>query len=220
MAQVYELHATRRAEADMGKAASRRLRNTDHIPAVIYGAGKEPAPLTINHNELTKALKNEGFYSHILTIHVDGKPEKAILKALHRHVYKPKILHVDLLRVDESHKLTMNVPLHFLGEEEAPGVKVGKGTFIHNLFDVEVTCFPADLPEAIDVDVSGLNVGESVHLSQLKFPKGVQSTQLAQGSDHDMVVVHIEEPRVVSDEEEDTSAPEAPAAPDAETGEA
>jgi len=208
MAQSFELHAESRSI--IGKGASRRLRSNDQVPAIIYGAGKEPQSLTISHNELIKALKNEAFYSHILTIYVDGKAEKAILKALQRHPYKPKVLHLDLQRIDESHVITMHVPIHFIGEDIAPGVKTGHGTIIHHMFDIEVNCLPSNLPEFIEIDISHLNVGDSVHLSQVKFPEGVHSTALTHGADHDAMVAHIEEPRVVSNEEETSAAPVEP----------
>lgn len=209
MSNVYELNA--QVRNTIGKGASRRLRNTDHVPAIIYGAGKEPVSLTINHNDVIKALKNEGFYSHILTIHVDGKPEKAILKALQRHPYKPKILHMDLQRIDATHKIHMHVPIHFIGEDVAPGVKVGHGTIIHHLFDIEVNCLPANLPEFIEVDVSKMEIGDAIHLSEVKLPSGVESVLLSHGADHDTVVVHLEEPRVVAAEEEEPASEEAPA---------
>jgi large subunit ribosomal protein L25 len=210
MAIIYELNAQPRST--LGKGASRRLRNADSVPAIIYGAGKEPMSLTLSHNELSKALQHESFYSHILTINVNGKPEKAILKALQRHPYKPKILHLDLQRVDATHKIHMHVPVHFTGEDIAPGVKTGHGTLVHHMFDIEVSCLPAKLPEFIEIDVSHMQLGDSIHLSAVKLPEGVQSVLLSHGADHDTVVVHLEAPRVVTEEEE-TGAPEVPPPP-------
>jgi len=193
MSISFELEASVRQ--DLGKGASRRLRRDNKVPAVIYGGGGEPVSLVMAHNKVMHSLENEAFYSHILTVTIDGKAEKAVLKDLQRHPYKPAILHLDLLRVNESEKLRMHVPLHFTGEDVAPGVKSGGGSVSHLINDVEIDCLPKDLPEFIEADVSTLGVNETLHLSNLKLPKGVELVQLQHGPEHDLPVVSIHLPR-------------------------
>ncbi len=190
MAISFELEA--QVRQDKGKGASRRLRRTDLVPAVLYGAGKEATPLQLDHNKVVTALQNEAFYTHILTLHVDKQPEKVILKDLQRHPYKPRIMHMDFLRIKADEKLKMHVPLHFIGAEKAPGVKEG-GNVSHLISDVEVSCLPANLPEFIEVDISGMKVDQLLHLSELKLPKGVELVALNHG--HDLPVASIHLPR-------------------------
>src|SRR5262249_15540365 len=155
MADLFELTAEIRKQA--GKGENRRLRRVDErIPAIIYGAGKESQPISISHRHITAALKNQAFYSHILTLNVNGAQEKVVLKALQRHPYKPRILHADFLRISATEKLYMNVPIHFINEENAPGVKLSGGMISRLMNEIEVRCFPADLPEHIEVDLSTL----------------------------------------------------------------
>jgi len=207
MAISFELNAEPRN--DTGKGASRRLRRAGKVPAILYGGNEEPRALTLNHNQLLRNLEHEAFYSHILAVNIDGKDTRAVLRDLQRHPSKPTILHVDLLRVSATETLRMHVPLHFLGEDIAPGVKVGGGMVMHELIEVEVECLPQDLPEYIDVDVSGLHVGDSLHLSNLTVPPGLTLVELARGEDHDLGVVSIQARRT-GDEEEETAAPVAP----------
>lgn len=200
MATDFELNAESRK--DVGKGASRRLRREDKIPAIVYGAGKEAASLTMRHNEVAHALENEAFYSHILDLKVDGKSEQVILRDLQRHPGKARLLHIDFQRVSASEKIHMNVPLHFIGEDIAPGVKTDGGIVSHLMNDVEVTCLPKNLPEFIEVDVSNLVLNESVHLSQLKLTEGVEIPELAHGEGHDHAVVSIHLPRAAKEVEE------------------
>ncbi len=186
---------TAEVRSDTGKGASRRLRRNGRIPAVIYGAGKEPQSLTMDHDTILHNLENEAFYSHILNISIDGKSEKAVLKDLQRHPYKPLITHLDLQRVSDREALRMHVPLHFLGEDVAPGVKQGGGIVSHLVNDVEITCLPKDLPEYIEADLSGLELGGTLHLSDLTLPAGVSLTELAHGPEHDLPVASIHAPR-------------------------
>jgi large subunit ribosomal protein L25 len=211
MAISFELSAESRT--DTGKGASRRLRHAGKVPAIIYGGGKDPQSLTLSHNEVLRNLEHEAFYSHILSIKIDGSETRAILRDLQRHPSRPVVLHMDLQRISESEKLKTQVPLHFLGEEDAPGVK-GGGLVSHDLTEVAIECLPKDLPEFIEVDISALDIGESIHLSGLTVPEGVTLTELARGEDHDQNVVSIHVKRVVEEVEE---APEAEAA--AEGGE-
>jgi len=212
MSNQFELHAELRH--DQGKGASRRLRRlADKVPGIIYGGGEQPVSLSFEHKQLTKALENEAFYSHILTIQVDGKKQQAVLKALQRHPFKPRILHMDLLRITGKEKIQMQVPLHFTGEDNAPGVKLSNGIVSHIISTVEVRCLPADLPEYIEVDLSKMALDQSLHLSELKLPKGVELVALLHGIDaeHDLPVASIHMPRAAT--EESTAAPVASEVP-------
>src|ERR687892_1011929 len=133
----------------LGKGASRRLRHAGQLPVVLYGAGKEPVALTLNHNEMLQHLAHESFYSHVLTLRYAGNKERVVLKDLQRHPYKPQLLHIDLLRIDEKETLSMRVPLHFINEDKCIGVKQQGGIISHLMTEVEITCLPKDLPEYI-----------------------------------------------------------------------
>ena len=190
----FELEAELRA--DKGKGASRRLRHANRLPAIIYGGGEEAASVTIEHNKALQALSHEAFYSHILDMKVGEKSEKVILKAVQRHPARPRILHMDFQRVRADQKLHMHVPLHFLGEEKAPGIAAG-GIFQHLMAEVEVVCLPANLPEFIAIDVSKMALNDSIHLSEIVLPEGVQLTALAHGVEgHDQAVISIHLPRI------------------------
>lgn len=191
---------------DIGKGASRRLRREEKIPGVLYGGGKDPLSLVLEHKSISKSLENEAFYSHILTLKTDAESERVILKAVQRHAFKPRILHVDFQRVRADEKLHMHIPLHFTGEEVAPGVKDDGGMVSHIMSDAEVSCFPDDLPEFIEVDISGMKLNDILHLSDLKLPKGVELVSLAHDDDKAVVSVHM--PRI---EEEPAPLEEAPA---------
>ena len=197
MALSFEIPAETRDV--MGKGASRRLRRLDNkVPAIVYGAGKPPVNLSINHDFLIKALDHEAFYTHILTVAINGTKEQVILKALQRHPYKPRVLHLDLLRINANEKLTMRIPLHFSGDDVAPAVKTDGGVISHVLGDIEIRCLPADLPEYISVDVSGMKLNEHLHLSDLKLPKGVEIVHLIHGEDLSVASAHM--PRVIEEE--------------------
>ena len=200
MSMSFELSAS--ARKDVGKGASRRLRHANKVPAVIYGANKAAESLVFEQNEIIHALENEAFYSHVLTINVDGKKQKAILKDVQRHPFRLQILHLDLLRVVADQAIRVHVPLHFIGEEGSPGVK-GGGMVSHNQAEVEVECLPKNLPEFIEVDVSALDVGALLHISDLVLPKGVTAPQLAQGEEQDAVVYSIHHARGGSSEDEE-----------------
>jgi large subunit ribosomal protein L25 len=199
MAISFELNAESRT--DMGKGASRRLRHAGKVPAIIYGGNKDPEALTLSHNELLRNLEHEAFYSHILTIKTGADTTSAILRDLQRHPSKPMIMHVDLQRVSANEELRTQVPVHFIGEDTCPGAKAG-GLVMHELTEVEIECFPKDLPEYIEVDMSTMDVGDTVHLSDLKVPEGVTLLELARGEDHDQVVASIHAKRVEEAEEE------------------
>ncbi|PKM45597.1 MAG: 50S ribosomal protein L25 [Gammaproteobacteria bacterium HGW-Gammaproteobacteria-1] len=191
---------------DLGKGASRRLRREGKVPAVLYGGHKDATSLTMSHNELFHHLENEAFYSHILTIKIDGKDEQAVLKDLQRHPYKPVITHVDFQRVSASEKIRMHVPLHFVGGDMAPGVKVGGGIVTHNMNEVEVSCLPKDLPEFLEVDLSNCELNHSIHMSELKLGAGVELVELAHG--HDLPVGGVHATRATVSEEGGAAAAE------------
>ena len=199
MAISFELTAESRT--DTGKGASRRLRHAGKTPAIIYGSGKDPQALTLSHNEVLRNLEHEAFYSHILSIKIDGSETRAILRDLQRHPSRPVILHMDLQRISETEKLKTHAPLHFIGEDVAPGVKEG-GLVSHDLTEVSIECLPKDLPEFIEVDVSALDIGDSIHLSGLTVPEGVTLIELARGEGHDQSVVSVHVKRIVEEIEE------------------
>ncbi|WP_455206070.1 50S ribosomal protein L25/general stress protein Ctc [Kaarinaea lacus] len=178
------------ARTDVGKGASRRLRHTGKIPGVIYGAGKEATSLTLDHDEMLHHLEHEAFFSHILSINIDGSTQNAVLKDVQRDPAKPKILHMDFQRVSDTDKIHMHVPLHFVGEDKAPGVKAG-GLVSHLMTSIDIICMAKDLPEYIEVNVGSLEMGEAVHLSEIQLPSGVEIPALAQGADHDLPVVNV-----------------------------
>jgi large subunit ribosomal protein L25 len=189
MENSFELRAEIREVA--GKAANRRLRRAKGVPAILYGGGKPPLPLTLDAATLHKQLENEAFYSHILTVKVGTDMEQAVLKDLQRHPYRPIILHVDLQRVTAEQKLYVHVPLHFVGETVAPGVKEQGGMVAHLMADVEVVCLPKDLPEFIDADLSQLRAGETVHLSDLKLPPGVELAAHGTEREQPVATIHL-----------------------------
>jgi large subunit ribosomal protein L25 len=194
MSNAFELNAT--ARTDLGKGASRRLRRlADMVPAIIYGEGKAPANISIAHKDIQKALSNEAFFSHIITLSVDGKSEQVVIKALQRHPAKPRIMHADFQRVSADHAIVVAVPLHFINEDKCKGVKLGSGSIIKSLNELQVSCLPKDLPEFIAVDLTELGVGESLHISQIVLPAGVTSVDLAYGHDADNAVVTVLAPR-------------------------
>tara|TARA_R110001606_G_scaffold346892_4_gene496021 strand:- start:48807 stop:49502 length:696 start_codon:yes stop_codon:yes gene_type:complete len=225
MKNLFEVQAELRT--DLGKGASRRLRHAGNVPAIVYGSDEAPISITVEHNKFLRHLAEDAFYSHILTLNVDGKKQQVVLKDLQRHPASDvKIMHADFLRVSANHALTMNVPLHFNGEDVAPGVKTG-GLVSHLMTEVEVSCLPKDLPESIDIDVSGLDMDESIHLSELVLPAGVTLTALAHNQDeeleegersaYDQAVVSIHAPRgPAADADEDEDDAEAVETADAE----
>lgn len=186
---------------DLGRGAARRLRRSGGVPAVLYGAGKDNQMLTLEESHVRKQLEFEAFFSHILTVKVDGEETQAVLKALQRDPATQRISHMDLLRVSSTQEITMHVPLHFLNEETCPGKKQG-GVVNHLLVDVEVSCLPKDLPEYIEVDMGNLDVGDSLHLSEVLVPEGVQLLALVD-AEHDQPVVTVAHPQKLEEDEEE-----------------
>ena len=162
--------------SDYGKGASRRLRKTNKFPGIIYGGKGNPTPISLDHNEMLNSFQHEAFFSHILTLKVDGSEEKAIIKDIQRHPYKQRILHMDFQRVRMDEAISVRVPLHYLNEEACVGVKTDGGALNRVETDIGVSCLPGDLPEYIEVDVLELKLGDSLHLSDVKLPDGVTST--------------------------------------------
>lgn len=188
MKQEFDLIAELRD--DQGKGASRRLRHQDKVPAILYGGGRPPRALSFDHNEIVKQMENEAFYSSVLTVKVDDKSQQAIVKDVQRHPSQRKILHLDLQRIVEDAEIRMNVPLHFVGDDVAPGVKAG-GSVSRLMNDVEVVCLPKHLPEYFEIDVSKLELDEMLHLSDIQLPEGVQIVGLMHGEGHDQPIVSI-----------------------------
>ena len=205
MAEDFDLIAEIRE--DQGKGASRRLRRDGKVPAIIYGAGRPPRNLAFDHNKVLRQLENESFYSSVLNIKVGDKSQAAILKDLQRHPSKRLVMHMDFQRIVEDEEIRMNVPLHFVGEEDAPGVKLQGGTVSRLITDVEVSCLPRYLPEFIEVDISGLELDQTLHLSDIKLPEGVEMPELAQGPEQDQIIVSIHEIKEVPIEEEEPAEP-------------
>ncbi|WP_024328218.1 50S ribosomal protein L25/general stress protein Ctc [Thioalkalivibrio sp. ALR17-21] len=195
MSMSFTLEAEKRDE--QGSSASRRLRRAGKLPAILYGGDDPAVPITLDHNAMVHNLKEDAFYSHILTVKLDGQSQKAILRDVQRHPFKPTIYHVDLLRVSANQPIRVNVPIHFLNEETCKGVKPGGGMINRQVNEIEVECLPDDLPESIDVDMADVDVGETLHLSDLKasMPKGVEMVALMQGDEYDYAVVTVQLPR-------------------------
>ncbi len=206
MSKQYTLDAEMRD--DLGKGASRRLRRENKIPAVLYGAGRPAWSLTLNEFQLARNLQDEAFYAAIIELTLEGKQQKVFLRDLQRHPAQDiTILHVDLQRVRDDVEMTVVLPLHYTNEDIAHGVKMEGGQIMHNAMDIEITCLPGVLPQFIEVDMADVKLGESVHLSSVKLPEGVVSTQLSFGEDHDQAIASIITPKAEKVEE---AAPEAP----------
>jgi len=183
-----------------GKGDARRSRRLGKLPAILYGGGGDQVKLYLTQHRVAKALQNDAVYSHVLTIRYEGKEEKAILKALHRHPSKPILMHMDFQRVSETEKLYVHIPLHFINQETSVGVKKG-GIVSHALVEVEVVCLPQNLPEFIEVDMAKVDLGELVHLSDLILPAGVELVDLSHGASNDRTVASIHTNRPTDPEE-------------------
>jgi large subunit ribosomal protein L25 len=197
---------------DEGKGASRRLRHAGLIPAVIYGGEAAPQSIQLEHEKTWLASQHEWFYSSILDLNVDGKVQKALLRDIQRHPYKQVIMHIDFQRVDENKALRTAVPLHFANEDKSPAGKSAEVVVTHELNEVVVECLPKDLPEFIELDLSTLDVGQIVHLSDLKLPAGVSIPELKLGKEHDLAVVIAKHGKEEADAADAPAAAEVPAA--------
>jgi len=193
-----EVNATPRAT--QGKGASRRLRRHERVPGVLYGGGRPAQSIEVDHKELTLHLKHEAFQASILTLNLEGERQQVLLRDIQMHPWRAAVVHVDFQRVAKDKKIHMKVPLHFINADIAPGVKASGGTVNHVLTELEVICLPDDLPSFVEVDLANLELGHPIHLSDLKLPAGVVSTQLRAGDDAvvaSVAVVKVEvEPEV------------------------
>lgn len=194
-----------------GKGASRRLRHAASIPAIVYGGKTAPQAIQLEHEKTWLAQQNEWFYSSILTLEIDGKSEPVLLRDIQRHPFKQIIMHLDFQRVDLNAALKASVPLHFIGQEGSPAGKAADVVITHELNEVTVSCLPKDLPEFIEIDLSGLKVGDIVHLSDIKLPKGVELPELKLGKEHDVAVVIAKHGRVESEESAEAPSADVPA---------
>ena len=191
MATIHEIPAEIRK--DEGKGASRRLRTTGKVPAILYGSSETPASIQLEHNTVWLASQHEWFYSAILDLKLDGKTQKVLLRDMQRHPFKAQLLHLDFQRVDENKAIRIRVPLHFLNQEKSPAGKMAGVLISHAINDLEISCLPKDLPEFIAVDLSELALGDIVHLSAIKLPAGVEIPALRLGKEHDAAVVTAQE---------------------------
>ncbi|MFW2177866.1 MULTISPECIES: 50S ribosomal protein L25/general stress protein Ctc [unclassified Moraxella] len=211
--QAFQLNAVLRGDDLQGKGASRRLRKQNLVPAIIYGADKEPLAVALRYNELIKSLETEAFFSHILTINVEGQgAEEVVIKALQRHPAKNVPMHADFQRIVRGQAMHVHVPVHFENVEASVGSKAG-GIFTSNVNEIEVVCIPSKIPEFIAVDVSALNVGDSLHLSDVKLPEGVELTHSA---NLESAIASMQAPTVAPEAQAEVVAEEASTSEDAE----
>jgi len=203
-----ELIATKRD--DKGKGASRRLRHANKLPAVVYGGNKEPVSITLEQKDVQHKLPNEDFYSQVLTLNIDGEKEDVLLRDIQHHPYKIDVLHMDFARIDALHVVHVHTPLHFVGEENSPGIKQEGAVVSHVLNEVEMECLPKNIPQFIEVDLSEMHLGDIIHLSDLNLPEGVAVLALKQGEEHDTAVVSMHARKGGgADEEEEEAAVDA-----------
>ncbi len=188
MKAVFELAGEPRSQ--VGRTDSRRLRRAGRVPAIMYGGGEPPEALTLEHNTLKNQMSREAFYTSILTLKIGPKSQQVVVKAVERHPAKPVIMHLDFQRIREDEEITLDVPIHFIGEATSKGVKDQGGVVDHLLTDVEVRCLPRYLPEYLELDVTELGLNEIYHLSDLKLPEGVSLVALAHGHDHPVVAIN------------------------------
>jgi large subunit ribosomal protein L25 len=205
-----EVNATSRST--QGKGASRRLRHASRVPGILYGAGLGAQPIEVDHKELSQSLKLESFHASILTLNLGGEKHQVLLRDYQMHPWKQQVLHVDFQRVAKDRKIHMKVPLHFINQEIAPGVKTGGGTVNHVMSELDISCLPDDLPEYIEVDLGELQIGHSIHLSELKLPNGVESVQLRAGDDPVVATIAIPRAEVAAEEAPAAATAAAPAA--------
>ncbi len=192
----------------VGKGASRRLRRLeDLVPAIIYGGktggnARKPTNITLKANELKKALENEAYYSSIITLNIGEKTEQVVLKDMQRHAARDHVMHADFLRVSKSTIIKQHLPIHFINEDTCPAVKTGGAKINHQMTSIDIICAAGDLPQFIEIDLAEAEAGSVIHLSDIKFPKGVQSLALSHGADHDTAVVSLFTPKGVAEDDE------------------
>ena len=208
MATIHIISATSRK--DQGKGASRRLRNAGQVPAVVYGGESPPTNIQFDQNKMWHYTLNEWFYASILDLEIDGKVEKVLLRDLQRHPYKQLIMHADFQRIVFGQVMRLEVPLHFINQQISPAGKRRDAIISHAKTSVEIECLPKDIPEFIEVDMAAINVGDSIHLSEVKLPVGVIIPELKLGKEHDIAIAYAS----VIKEEVQEEAPAADAAAD------
>jgi len=199
---------TAEPRGDVGKGASRRLRRSGKVPGIVYGADREVTPITLQQEDMLHKVEHEAFYSHILTLRLGKDSEKVVLKDLQRHPFKRQLLHVDLQRISENEALVMRIPLHFINEGKCVGIKESGGVASHIVSDVEIRCLPSNLPEFIEIDMTEVKLGETIHLSDLRLPEGVENYALTHGADPSQPIVTVHLPRVEVEEKEEEIAEE------------
>ncbi len=200
----FELNAQKRTL--QGSGASRRLRRANKVPGIIYGGVTAPTSIELDHNPLLLALRKEAFHASVLTLTIDGVVETVLLRDSQMHPYKPLVLHVDFLRVDTTRAIHQKVPLHFINADIAPGVKLNGGAVTHALVEIDVTCLPQDLPPFIEVDLKSMQIGHTLHVSQLTFPSGVKP--VSHGNDDPLVVaISLKRVAAVAAEGEEAATP-------------
>ena len=207
---AHEIKVERREAA--GKGASRRLRHTDKVPAIVYGGGLDPVTIQLSHNEVWLAQQNEWFYSSILNLSLNGDVQQVLLRDMQRHPARARILHLDFQRVMANEAIRVSVPLHVLNQATSPAGKTSGVIIMHELTELEVSCLPANLPENIEVDLAELKEGDVIHLSGLKLPKGIEIPALKLGPDYDVAVVVARQLKAEAEPEEAAPAAEVPAA--------
>ena len=204
--------------ATEGRGASRRMRRAGKAPGIVYGGTVKPTPIELDHNALFHALRNEAFHSSILTMKLDGAATRVLLRDVQMHPFRNEILHVDFQRVDENRKIHMKIPLHFVNGEISPAVKLNGAIVSHVTTELDIACLPKDLPEFIEVDLTELDVGHSMHVSAMKLPPGV--TVVTRGKADPVVATAIVPRAQVETEEETAAAADAKAASAAAAAEA
>lgn len=200
------------ARGVQGRGASRRLRHTGRVPGIVYGGGQAAQSIEVDHKEMAQHLSLEAFHASILSLNLDGQKLQVLLRDYQMHPWRKQVLHVDFQRVAKDRKIHIKVPLHFINAENAPGVKTGGGSVNHVMAELDISCLPDDLPEYIDVDVGELQMGHSIHLSELKLPKGVESVQLRGGDDAVVATIPVPRAEPVAEEAAATEAAAAAAA--------
>jgi len=217
MAKQVDLIAEYREDA--GKGASRRLRRTGKVPAIVYGAGRNPRAVTFDRDALMHQMESEAFFSSVLNIKIGKNNRQCILKDVQMHPAKRQVLHLDLQRIVEDELIRMAVPIHFLNEAVAVGVKQSGGTVSHMITEVEVSCLPANLPEYLEIDIGALELDETLYLSDLKLPDGVELTELTNEGDRGLVSIHVVKAAPVEEEEVEAEGAEAAEAAGVPAGE-
>jgi large subunit ribosomal protein L25 len=209
---------TATSRKDEGKGASRRLRHAGQVPAIVYGGHADPVSIQLEHERTWLLSQQEWFYASIIDLEVDGKSQQVLLRDMQRHPYKQRIMHLDFQRVSANEAIRVAVPLHFTNAEKSEAGKTAGVVITHELNDVHISCLPGDLPEHIEVDLSALKPGDTVHLSQVKLPKGVEVPELRLGADHDVAVVMARFARTETEETTEAAEGAATAAPEAAEG--